>query len=116
MENLKTFKDLVFKPHSDNGLTTGLRARILFDNGWGLSIVRFKSIVEDPFILIDKKLKGIINSKYDSYTNNENEWEIGILKKNQLCYKNPFHNDAVKGYLLENDVSELMIKIQEYKD
>jgi hypothetical protein len=26
-----------------------------------------------------------------------------------------FHFNAVKGYLSENDVTELMIKIQEYK-
>jgi len=112
---LKTFKDLVFKPHSDSGLTRGLKARILFENGWGLSVIRFKCLIENPILNLCNALYSHVNSKYDSFTDNENEWEIGILKDNKLCYDNPFHFNAVKGYLSENDVTELMIKMQEYK-
>jgi len=113
---LKTFKDLVFEAHSDDGSTDGFFSKINFDNGWGISVIRFKCKHLDPFVISANFFRKHKNSKYDSLTNNEDEWEVGILKNGELCYKNPFHSDAVKGYLLEKDVTELMIKMQEYKD
>lgn len=81
---MKTIKDIEFKPHS---VGDGLAGKIFFDNGYGVSVVRFK-----------------IYDRYSSYTNNENEWEIS--------YNTPITND-VMGYLSSDEVTNIMKQVQE---
>lgn len=92
---MKTFNDIEFKPHS---MGDGLHGKIFFDNGYGVSVVRFK-----------------IGERYSSYTNNENEWELAVLfgneKEWELTYDTPITNDVV-GWLSSEDVSEIMKKVQ----
>ena len=93
---MKTFKDLEFEPHHFNGLA----AKMFFKNGYGISVVRFK----------------MSNGCYGSYTNNDNEWEIAILKAEEndydLCYDTPITNDVL-GFQTEQDVTNVMKKVQE---
>jgi hypothetical protein len=93
---MKTFKDIDFQPHS---VGDGLSGKIFFDNGYGVSVVRFK-----------------IYDRYSSYTNNENEWELAILfgneKKWELTYNTPITNDVI-GWLSEDEVTDIMKKVQE---
>jgi hypothetical protein len=93
---MKTFKDIDFQPHS---VGDGISGKIFFDNGYGVSVVRFK-----------------INDRYSSYTNNENEWELAILfgneKEWELTYNTPITNDVI-GWLSEDKVTDIMKKVQE---
>lgn len=93
---MKTFKDIDFQPHS---VGDGLSGKIFFDNGYGVSVVRFK-----------------INDRYSSYTNNEDEWELAILfgneKEWELTYNTPITNDVI-GWLTEDKVTDIMKKVQE---
>jgi hypothetical protein len=91
---LKTFKDLTFKPHS---VGDGLMARLNFKNGYGVSVVRFKI----PYLL----------REYGSYTDNENEWEVAILKDDDICYDTPITSDVL-GHQTEDDVTEIMKQVQ----
>jgi hypothetical protein len=92
---MKTFKDIDFKPHS---VGQGLQGKIFFDNGYGVSVVRFK-----------------IGERYSSYTNNEDEWELAVLfgneKEWELTYNTPITNDVI-GWLSSEDVTEIMRKVQ----
>ena len=92
---MKTFKDLKFKSHSSGD---GLMARFNFKNGFGVSVVRFK----------------ITNDSYGSYTDNEQEWEVAILKNDELTYETNLTNDVI-GHQSEEDVSNIMKKIQGLK-
>ncbi len=94
---MKTFKDLKFKPHPSG--FGGYHARMNFRNGYGISVVRFNM----PF-----------GGGYGSYTDNENEWECGILHENQLCYDSGLADNVI-GHLKKSNVSELMVKIQKLK-
>jgi hypothetical protein len=89
---MKTFKDISFSPHTTG---SGLMGRVQFDNGYGVSVVRFK-----------------ISGSYGSCTNNENEWELAVLKNNKLCY-DTYITDDVMGHLSENEVTDIMKKIQD---
>ncbi len=94
---MKTFKDLKFEshPHDENGLS----AKIFFPNGYGASVVRFK-----------------VGGSYGSYTDNDNEWELAVLEGKEgswgLCYTTPITND-VEGHLSEEDVSKMLLDIQQ---
>lgn len=93
---MKTFADLVFGEHT---LMTGLQALMFFDNGYGISVVRFKTSF----------------GSYGSYTDNENEWEVTILfgkeKEWSITYDTEISNDVI-GHLSDSDVTDIMIKIQ----
>jgi len=93
---MKTFKDIDFQPHS---VGDGLSGKIFFDNGYGVSVVRFK-----------------INDRYSSYTNNEDEWELAILfgneKEWELTYNTPITNDVI-GWISEDEVTDIMRQVQE---
>ena len=96
---MKTFEDIVFKPHS---VGEGLHGRIFFDNGYGLSVVRFSN----PFG----------RGGYMSRTSNEDQWEVAVLfgneKEWELTYNTPITNDVI-GYLSSDEVTEIMKKVQE---
>ena len=99
---MKTFEDLKFTPHLTG---EGLQGRIFFENGYGVSVVRFKLPMLGASIL------------YGSYTSNENEWELAILYGNEedgweLTYTTPITND-VMGHLTAADVTEIMAKVQQ---
>ena len=94
---MKTFKDLKFEPHQFDGL----QARMYFPNGYGISVVRFK-------------IMG--SSGYGSYTSNDKEWEIAVIKGDKggwgLCYDTPITDDVI-GYLTARQVTSVMKQIQE---
>ena len=97
---MKTFKDLVFNPHSN---CDGIQAKIFFPNGYGVSVVRFK-------------LPGGFG--YGSYTSNESEWELAVLEGTEkdwgLTYNTPITNDVL-GHLSADDVTDVMAKVQSLK-
>lgn len=102
LENtLKTFKDLKFEQHK---LGNGKQAVLLFPNGYGVSVVRHKC----P-----------ISKRYSSYTSNDNQWELAILKGDDaewsLCYDTGITDDVL-GYLSDEDVSKVMKEVQMIKD
>ena len=94
---MKTFKDLEFNPHSGGN---GVQALAFFDNGFGISVVQFKIG---------------ISGMYGSYTDNEDEWEIAVLKGDadgwNLTYDTPITDDVI-GHLLEEEVTDVMKQIQ----
>lgn len=102
-EQIKTFKDIEFISHPSG---EGLMGRIFFSNGYGVSVVRFKI----PFAPFES-----LRNNYGSYTNNESQWELAVLKGNEknssLTYDTPITNDVI-GYLSEDDVTEIMKQVQ----
>ena len=79
----KSFRDLVLRRTSKHDST--LRARLTFDNNYGISMVR------------DNLLK--------------NRYEIAVLHNNELCFNTSITSDTVKG-LTGREVTKLMEKIQ----
>lgn len=98
---MKTFKDLVFKPHTAG---QGLRATCFFDNGYGVSVVRFG-------------MPGF-PGMYGSYTSNEHEWELAVLfgddKDWELTYNTPITDDVI-GYISDKEVTKIMKQVQKLK-
>jgi hypothetical protein len=85
---MKTFKDLEFKEHPIND---GVVSRIIFDNGYGASVVRHEY----------------------SYGGKDGLYELAVLSNDgELTYDTPITNDVL-GYLTTNEVTEILIKIQE---
>lgn len=82
---MKTFKDLEFNSHS----ICGTQARINFDNDYGVSVVC-----------------GIM-----FYSNGISTYELAILYKDQITYNTDITNDVL-GHLDENEVTGIMIKVQ----
>ena len=98
---MKTFKDLEFKPHKTGD---GKQAVMFFDNGYGISVVRFKI--------------GFSGLGYGSYTSNESEWEIAVLTGDKDEYRltyNTHITDDVIGHLSNDGVTEIMENIQSLK-
>ncbi len=86
---MKQFKDLEFISLNGDFLS-GKKARIQFDNGYGASVV----------------------SHSFSYGGKQGLYEIAILdNEGDICYDTPITNDVV-GHLTEEDVTEVLIKIQ----
>jgi hypothetical protein len=84
---MKTFNDLEFKQDMLRGLNA---ARIMFDNGYGASVVI------GPH----------------TYGGEDGLYELGVLGKNgKLCYDTPVTED-VEGYLTEEGVTEFLKQIQ----
>ena len=97
---MKQFSDLVFNPHPS---MEGVQALHFFDNGYGISVIRFKLPHRDG---------------YGSYTDNENEWEAAVLVGNKddcsISYNTDITGDVI-GHLSSDEVTQLMIKIQNLK-
>jgi hypothetical protein len=84
---MKTFKDLEFKQDIQRGLNA---ARIMFDNGYGASVV------VGPH----------------TYGGEDGLYELAVLDSNgNLTYETPVTGD-VEGYLSEDDVTKLLEQIQ----
>jgi hypothetical protein len=84
---MKTFNDLEFKQDMLRGLNA---ARIMFDNGYGASVV------VGPH----------------TYGGEDGLYELAVLDSNgNLTYETPVTGD-VEGYLTEDDVTKLLEQIQ----
>lgn len=95
-----SFKNLKFFQHP---IGNGLMSRFIFKNGYGISVVRFK-LPNYPTTW---------GNDYGSYTDNENQWEVAIIGKDgDFDYETGITEDTI-GYLSEEEVSEVMRKIQE---
>lgn len=103
---MKEFKDLEFKPHSN---FDGLHAQLDFDNGYGVSVVRFKT-ARSPIVNMFAK-----NNEYGSYTSNEDEWEVAVMKDGTICYSTDLTNDVL-GNQTESDVTDVMLKLQKLEE
>ena len=86
---MKTFNDLEFNPHPTG--MGGILARIDFDNGFGATVV------QTPF----------------TYGGDKGLYELAVWKGNELHYDNSVANGDVVGYLREEDVTDVMEKIQQ---
>lgn len=90
---MKTFIDLEFEILSDPFMS-GKMCRIMFDNGWGASVV----------------------SHTYSYGGKQGLYELAVLDETgDLHYDNPVAAGDVRGYLSEQEVSELLVEIQQYE-
>ena len=97
---MKTFKDIKFKPHS---FGEGLHGIIFFENGYGVSVVRYKSLT-NTF------------REYSSYTSNDSEWEVAVIYGDKMNWEisyNTHITDDVIGHLTEGEVDWVMIQVQE---
>jgi len=89
---MKTFQDLPFDSMND-GFMIGKKARMHFDNGYGVSVV----------------------SHNHSYGGRDGLYEVAVLDKDGLLtYETPVTNDVI-GYLSEEDVTDVMKQVQELK-
>lgn len=96
---MKSFKDIEFKPHR---FGDGLHGLIFFENGYGVSVVRYKASY------------GVNN--YSSYTSNDGEWEVAVIYGNKKDWEisyNTHITDDVLGHLTEGEVDWVMIQVQE---
>jgi len=88
---MKTFNDLQFKEHPKGAVYGGIISRIIFDNGYGATIV------QGPH----------------TYGGSDGLYELAVLGKNdEISYDTPVTGD-VEGYLSEAQVTDLLIKIQQ---
>ena len=86
---MKIFKDLNFNPHPNN--MGGVQAIERFENGYGASIVK------TPY----------------SYGGKDGLYELAVFGNDgHITYDTPITNDVL-GYLSEQDVTEILIKIQQ---
>jgi hypothetical protein len=85
---MKTFKELEFKDL--DSFYNGVQCIINFENGYGASIV-----------------------KHDySYGGKDGLYELAVLKSDGITYDTPITDDVL-GYLTPNEVTEVLIKIQQ---
>ena len=86
----KTFKDLVFKKHGNASKYNSLKthAVIEFENGYGVSVIT------------------------GGYGNEDFPYELAVLYQGDITY-NTSITDDVEGYLTAENVSQLMLRIQE---
>lgn len=87
---MKTFKDLKFE-EMVSPLMSGKRARIHFPNEFGASVV----------------------SHTMSYGGKDGLYELAVLFQDDIHYDNPVAGGDVRGYLTEDEVTELLIQIQQ---
>jgi hypothetical protein len=89
---MKKFQDLDFIK-LDDGLMKGVKCSVVFENGYGVSVV----------------------SHTYSYGGKDGLFEVAVLGKDgNLTYDTPVTNDVI-GYLTEEDVTDVMKKVQELK-
>lgn len=84
---MNKFEDLNFKPHA---IGNGLQATMIFENKRGVSVVKFNG----------------------SYGNELGLWELAVLDENGGLDYSTEITDDVLGHLTEQDVSDVMGKVQ----
>lgn len=94
---MKTFKDLQFEKHSiaESGIEryqNAKHAELNFENYYGVSVIFGNCF----------------------YSNGIDTYELAILYKGKLSYKSGITDDVIC-YLSEEEVSEIMIKVQQLK-
>ena len=86
---MKKFEDLEFIK-LDDGFMKGVQCRMMFENGYGVSVV----------------------SHTYSYGGKDGLFEVAVLGKDgDLTYNTPVTNDVV-GYLNPDEVTEIMEEVQ----
>ena len=98
MKDFKTFDDLVFKRHELAIDNNDKRAKLFFNNNYGVSVAT--------------------GSRF--FTNKNNPYELAVLYKDEsnhviISYDNEVANGGVIGWCDSEKVTELMIKIQQFK-
>jgi hypothetical protein len=88
---MKTFEDLEF--NDMDSFPYNEWARVYFDNGWGVSVVR------GPH----------------TYGGENGLYELAVLKDGHLHYENEMAKGDVVGWLRPEDVTDAMKLIQEFK-
>lgn len=97
---MKTFKDLQFQEYDYSICTNDKKsiARLFFPNGYGISVV--------------------LSGSGDIYSNGIDSYEVAVLRGTianfMLCYDTPI-TDGVLGWQSEDDVNDIMKRIQELK-
>ena len=87
---MKKFEDLEFDKISDEPFMSGVRSRMMFENGYGVSVV----------------------SHTYSYGGKDGLFEVAVLGKDgDLTYDTPVTNDVV-GYLNPDEVTDIMEQVQ----
>jgi hypothetical protein len=87
---MKKFEDLEFDKISDEPYMSGVRSRMIFENGYGVSVI----------------------SHTYSYGGKDGLFEIAVLdKKGEITYETPVTNDVI-GYLNPEEVTEIMEHVQ----
>lgn len=111
MKKYKTYQDLKMHVHP-GGL--GWQAVERFPNGYGVSVVRFK--LADA---LGEAMKGLKEPAYGSYTSDETEWEVAVLRFTgpgprdyTLDYDTPVTGDVL-GHLKARDVTRVMKQVQD---
>ena len=98
----------MFKPIAEriHPVGEGIQKIYRFKNDYGASVVRFK-IPMSSF------------PSYGSYTDNENEWELAVIKfptsdneKFELTYETPLTDDVL-GHLVSEEVEKTLKAISE---
>lgn len=87
---MKTFKDLEFKSHPTS---IGTQAKMNFSNNFGISVIKCLG----------------------SYGYEKDLWEVGVLYNGSLTYNTDITNDVL-GYQTEQDVTNVMKKVQMLKE
>ena len=89
---MKGFNDLVFETHPNLGHEDGVQARMDFDNGFGVSVVK------SPY----------------TYGGDRGLYELAVFKDGHIHYDNAVANGDVVGYLRPEDVSDAMLLVQKF--
>lgn len=92
---MKTFQDLVFEKHSIaiNSLPDykdAKQAVLNFGNGYGVSVLLGKCF----------------------YSNGVDTYELAVLKNDDICYTTSITDDII-GHISSNEVTDIMIKVQQ---
>jgi hypothetical protein len=89
------FSDLQFQPHP---IASGIQSKHFFDNGYGVSVVRFRGIIAGG-----------------SYGYEEGLYESAVLKgteeKWELCYDTWITSDVL-GHQTVEDIDSLLFEIE----
>jgi hypothetical protein len=87
---MKKFEDLEFEKIEDAPFQIGVKCRMMFENGYGVSVV----------------------SHTHSYGGKDGLFEIAVLdKEGEITYKTPVTNDVI-GHLNPDEVTEIMGHVQ----
>jgi len=90
---MKKFEDLEFEKIEDAPYQIGVKCKMVFENGYGVSVV----------------------CHTHSYGGKNGLFEIAVLGKDgDLTYDTPVTNDVI-GYLSREEVTDIMEQVQELK-